>query len=94
MKTICLAETDLFNRKKTLVDQILALSPHGGNLALMRQRCRVMDALEKAPAEGPIQLEDADYDVLRAAVEQFPYQVNSREMLALADSVLNPVDPA
>lgn len=92
MKTIHLVETDRFNRKNTLIEQILALNPRDGNLALARSRCKVMDALESAPKEGPIEMEDADHATLVAAIEQFPYGISDRDLLKLVDSARVPIE--
>lgn len=52
----------------------------------MRRRCRILDALEKA--DDRLLLEDADHEILKKAIESFPFQIAHRDILAVVDDVI------
>lgn len=52
----------------------------------IRRRVRILDALDAADAE--LLLEDADAEVLVRALEGFPWNMASRELLEIIDDVL------
>jgi hypothetical protein len=84
-KTIKLIEGEKFSSKRVFAE-ILEHPPQGCNLADMRKRMRVLDALEATKGDE-LTLEDADYDLLRSAfhVNQFP--LVDKEILAIADTL-------
>ena len=78
---------------KAVLLQVVSLSPEGRiGIDEMRRRCRILDALEKA--DDRLLLEDADHEVLKKAVESFPFQIAHRDILAVIDDVFNAGTPA
>lgn len=64
------------------------LNPQSGaDISEMRQSLRVLDALEAA--DGTLELEDADYEHLRAKVNAMPWNVIDRRIVQLVDEVSN-----
>jgi len=62
------------------------LDPRAGvTIAEMRQSIRVLDALESA--NGTLELEDADYEHLKAKIMAMPWAVVDRRILTLVDDV-------
>ncbi len=51
----------------------------------MRQRIRILDALDKST--DTLTLEDADYDRLVALFDVFPFGMAHRDIVALADAI-------
>lgn len=71
-----------------VVKEVCSLSPAGMNLAQMRGRVRVLDALEEAGTTKDIMLEDADFNTLKDAIENQNWRVADKDLLAIVDSVL------
>lgn len=57
----------------------------GADIAEMRQSIRLLDALDRA--DGTLELEDADYDVLKRKLETFTWGVVDRRIVQLMDDV-------
>ena len=53
----------------------------------IRARVKVLDALEEASGNTLV-LEDAEHATLKAAMESFPWQQASRDLLVLIDDVI------
>jgi hypothetical protein len=90
-KTIKLIEGEIFSSKRVLIE-VLSLPPQGCNIADMRKRMRVMDAIEAAPFDkssgvGELTLEDADYDLLRGVFHANQFRLVHKDLLAIADSL-------
>jgi len=83
MKTIKLYDGETFASKRVLVE-VLSLPPNGTNLAEMRKRIKIMDAIEAAEG-GELQLEDADYELLRGQFQSFPFRLVHKDLVAIAD---------
>ena len=69
---------------------VLEISPQKPlSVADIRARVRVIDAIEEADEQNDtLVLEDAEHQTLKRAVEDFPWQQASRELLELIDDVL------
>lgn len=52
----------------------------------MRQRLRILDAVEKA--NGAILIEDSDYALLSRLVKEFPFALCSRDLVDVIDGIL------
>lgn len=64
------------------------LNPQAGaNIAEMRQSIRVLDVLDAA--NGSLELEDADYQHLKAKLDAMPWNVVDRRLVQLIDDVDN-----
>lgn len=60
----------------------------------MRKRVRILNALDLlAPDAAALDLEDADYDVLKSALETTPYNIASAHVLSIVDAALNAKAP-
>lgn len=70
-----------------LLVNLLRPMPKPPDLARVRLRCRIMDRIEAAGC-GHVDLEDAEYEELRAAAEAVPFQIVDRGALAALDRVL------
>ena len=90
MKTIDLKEAGQI-KTKDIIALVIGNAPPGSagvRPAEMRQRVRILDALEGA--NGELKLEDADYGLLKTTVEQFPFAVANKDLLAVLDGILEP----
>jgi hypothetical protein len=84
-KTIKLIEGETFSSKRVLVE-VMSLPPQGCNIAEMRKRMRVMDAIEAAQGDE-VTLEDADYDLLKGVFNTNQFRLVHKELLAIADTL-------
>lgn len=57
----------------------------GMDLAEMRQRCRILDALGKS--NGVLELEDADWAALKIIYNGYRFPVAHKDFLAIADDI-------
>lgn len=91
MKQIALRTGDF--KTTDIIKTVIERSGSGG-IAVdeMRARCRVLDALDKPSASGPLLLEDADHKTLVTALKGFAFGMASRELLAIIDDILNASD--
>ena len=89
MKTVKLVDSGNF-KAKAVIGQVLGLAPQGVDLDQMRQRIKVLDALEKADEE--LTLEDASYVVLSTALNAFPFQIVNKDLLAVIEGALTLVE--
>ena len=65
-------------------------SPHQPlSIADMRQRVRILDAIEKADGGGTLLLEESEHKALCQALEAFPWSSATRELLTVIDDVLD-----
>lgn len=77
---------------KVLLAQVAGLSPEKAiNVAEMRTRIRIIDAIENSEGDSFL-LETSEYDVLKAAVQSFPFNVANKQILQVIDDVLNAID--
>ncbi len=84
-KTIRLIEGGTFTSKRVLLEA-LSLPPQGCNIAEMRKRMRVMDALEAAQGDE-LTLEDADYELLKNVFHANQFRLVHKDLLAIADTL-------
>jgi hypothetical protein len=84
-KIIKLIEGETFSSKRVLVE-VMSLPPMGCNIADMRKRMRVMDAIEAAQGDE-VTLEDADYDLLKGVFHANQFRLVHKELLAIADTL-------
>jgi hypothetical protein len=84
-KTIKLIEGETFNSRRVLIE-VMSLPPMGCNIADMRKRMRVMDAIEAAQGDE-VTLEDADYDLLKGVFHSNQFRLVHKELLAIADTL-------
>jgi hypothetical protein len=84
-KTIKLIAGEMFSSKRVLVE-VMSLPPMGCNIADMRKRMRVMDAIEAAQGDE-VTLEDADYDLLKGVFHSNQFRLVHKELLAIADTL-------
>lgn len=91
MKLIPLRDGKKFKTINVL-NQVVSMSPSRPmDIGEMRKRVRILDALEKA--KGHLILEDADHQVLKAAIESFPWQAADSELLQIIDDVTEAKEP-
>ena len=77
---------------KGLLTQVASLSPEKPiNVAEMRTRVRIIDAIENADGDSFL-LESSEYDLLKAAIQVFPFNVANKPILQIIDDVLNAID--
>lgn len=91
MKTISNKETaitDIDGKLMTRADLLILVAdkpPAGGmTIAIMRERTRITDVIEKA-GKGDITLEDNDFNNLKVAYESFGWGKKHKDLLDLAD---------
>lgn len=84
-KTVKLYTGETFTSKRTFMD-VLSLPPQGCNIADMRRRMKVMDAIEACDGDE-LTLEDAEYDVLKAAYHGFPFRLAHKDLVVIADTL-------
>jgi len=84
-KTIRLIEGGTFTSKRVLVE-VLSLPPQGCNIADMRKRMRVMDAIEAAEGDE-VTLEDADCELLKGVFHANQFRLVHKDLLAIADTL-------
>lgn len=75
----------------TVLHDVAASNPKGGDPAQMRKRVRILDALSIAEKDGnrEFQLEDADWEELKSALNSYPWGVNDSTLLAIIDAVMD-----
>lgn len=67
----------------------------GAGVAELRARCRVLDALDKAPAgAASLTLEDADHATLAKAVNGFAFGIATKDLLTIVDDILEAKESA
>lgn len=61
----------------------------GFTLGEVRQRIKVIDRLEAAREKPHVDLEDAEYEILKIVIEKSSYDSADRGVIEVADKVLN-----
>lgn len=83
-------------KSAAVIRGIIENPPNGANLSEVRNRLRIIDALEKAGADG-MQLEDADHALLARVIQEPTqrYVVVSKSFVEICDDIINAktVDP-
>ena len=90
MKYIPLRTLEGFTTKEIL-HSVASNTKKGINLDEMRLRCRVLAAIEKA--ETHVLLEDADFNLMKRLIPEFPFAFAHPSLLALVDEILNAKEP-
>jgi hypothetical protein len=83
MKTIKLHNGATFTSQRVL-KEVLELPPQGCTISAMRQRIKIMDAIEAAEGDQ-LQLEDADYELLKGQFQAFQFRLAHKDLVAIAD---------
>jgi hypothetical protein len=60
----------------------------------MRQRVRILDALERDKDAPGLQLEDAEHGMLQRLINDFPFSIAHRDLLQIIDDVNEAKPPA
>ncbi|HYW86939.1 MAG TPA: hypothetical protein VFB50_04170 [Chloroflexota bacterium] len=79
---------------RTLVEAALRVPldrQNGATIAEMRKSMRVLDALD-CSENGILELEDADWQVLKDKVEKMPWAMVDRRILEFCDDVMEATD--
>jgi hypothetical protein len=84
-RSIKLIEGEMFSSKRVFVE-VLSLPAGGCNIADMRKRMRVMDAIEAADGDEAT-LEDADYELLKSVFHGNQFRLAHRDLLTIADTL-------
>lgn len=66
----------------------------GASIDEMRKGIRILDALDRAIGDTPLELEDADWEFLKQKVEHFPWAGTDRRFLQFYDAVMNATEDA
>lgn len=73
---------------KKILKGVLGSSPHKNiSIAEMRVRVKIMDTIDGA-ANGVLLIEDSDHDVLKDALENFPWGAANKTLLGMIDAIL------
>jgi hypothetical protein len=76
---------------RALIEQCIRVPldrQQGATIDEMRKGIRVLDALDRTPPEGVMQLEDADWEHLRQKVQKMPWAVIDRRFIQFHDEVM------
>ena len=69
----------------------------GASIDEMRKGIRVLDALDRAIGDAPLELEDADWEFLKSKVEKMPWSLTDHRFVRFYDDVMGateaPRDP-
>lgn len=64
----------------------------GATVDEMRKGIRILDALDAAIGDAPLELEDADWEFLKSKVEKFPWAQTDRRFIRFYDDVMQATD--
>lgn len=74
-----------------IIEAVIKAAPNGVDLAEMRKRDRIFQAVEKLTDDDTVlSLEDADYAVLVGVTSSFKFNQYSPELLAILDGIEKP----
>lgn len=94
MKLIALRNDDPFPTRKIMEAVVSQGGAHGIKLDEQRRRCRILDALEKVPAEAEsLTLEDADHALLSKLLADFPFGLAHPKLLRVIDEMIDAKEP-
>ena len=85
MRYVKMHKGETFNSHDVL-RTIIENAPKGMNLVEMRQRMRILDLLANPEADH-ILIEEADYAVLKTALQNFSFSIVHADIIAIADAV-------
>lgn len=60
---------------------------NGADIAEVRKRIRILDALDKAKDSDVVTLEDADYDLLKGLYDRFRFAIAHRDLATICDDI-------
>lgn len=72
---------------------VASQATQGTNVADMRRRCRLLDAVEKAGDAPSMLLEDADHAFLVQLVNAFQFATANPKLLAVLDDIIEAKTP-
>lgn len=85
MKAITLQSEGRKFKPGDILRSVCETAPEGVQIGEMRQRLRILDALDKA--NGQLTLEDADHALLRSLLGKFRFAVAHADIVAAIDAV-------
>ena len=92
VKTIPLRESEQI-KSRDVIATIVSDGSRGIGVDEMRKRCRILDVLDKA--NGELKLEDADHEVLKRIVNDYPnFGSANPKLLEIIDDILDAKDAA
>lgn len=65
---------------------------NGATIDEMRKGIRVLDALDRAIGDAPLELEDADWEFLKTKVEKMPWAQVDRRFVQFHDDITGATD--
>lgn len=74
---------------KMIMREVASASTKGMNIAQMRSRIKILDALDAAGNEDMISLEDAEFEALKDAMNEMAWARADRDLLRVIDGILN-----
>jgi hypothetical protein len=74
---------------KMIIREVTSGSSKGMTIAQMRNRIKVLDALDKAGNSDTIMLEDSEFDALKEAMNEMAWARADRDLLRVIDGILN-----
>lgn len=88
MKTITLVSTDTF-KPLEILKSVLETDATGRGIQIPEQRRRnkVLNKIEAAEGADALQLEDADYDLVKSLYNVFPFGRAHADLIGLADAI-------
>lgn len=87
MKSIELSSNTEHQTREVLKIVMEQGSALGMNIGDMRKRMAIIDKLERA--NGVLELEDADWQILKDIYAQHPWRIAHKDLLAIADAIEN-----
>ena len=88
MKTIKLNDALEVNPRE-LIRGVVINAPSGANLDQVRKRLRILDALAKANGSPEMQLEDADWELLKSLYAEFKFIKAHQDLVTIYDDIAN-----
>lgn len=85
MKTVRFYKGDGFNSRQ-MFTEVLSLPAQGCSIGDMRRRIKILDAIETVDGDE-LQLEDADFDLLKQIYNGTQFRVAHKDLLAIADTL-------
>lgn len=85
MKTIELIQGEKFSSKEVLIEVMSVPTVQGFTIAEMRKRLKIIDKIEAA--NGSLDLEDTDFELLKAIFTQHKFIVAHKDLVDIASSV-------
>lgn len=91
LKVIKIGDKDELSYRDHLISLIKSpLDPKNGvGIDELRKSVRLLDKIESAPETGFVDLEDADFQVLKEKIENGKFMRSTRELLQFLEDILN-----